>query len=147
MISKKYGENEIRMMFLSFGQMEECRILRGPDGQSRGRCAFISSASIHSGPSLLPRLNPPKSSAIPFHPRRRYSRPPRLTAKGAAALAVRHNGSPWQPLAAGVFSWAQLAAGLARLLFNRLLHHTLQRPELAFCRISYIALRRLKSLG
>ncbi|XP_068458759.1 CUGBP Elav-like family member 2 isoform X1 [Clinocottus analis] len=41
MISKKYGENEIRMMFLSFGQMEECRILRGPDGQSRG-CAFVT---------------------------------------------------------------------------------------------------------
>uniref|UniRef100_A0AAQ4P2S6 RRM domain-containing protein n=1 Tax=Gasterosteus aculeatus aculeatus TaxID=481459 RepID=A0AAQ4P2S6_GASAC len=41
MISKKYGENEIRMLFLSFGQMEECRILRGPDGQSRG-CAFVT---------------------------------------------------------------------------------------------------------
>ncbi|MEQ2184224.1 hypothetical protein GOODEAATRI_005733 [Goodea atripinnis] len=35
MVSKKYGENEIRMMFSSFGQIEECRILRGPDGQSR----------------------------------------------------------------------------------------------------------------
>ncbi|XP_054476395.1 CUGBP Elav-like family member 2 isoform X3 [Anoplopoma fimbria] len=44
MISKKYGENEIRMMFLSFGQMEECRILRGPDGQSRG-CAFVTFAT------------------------------------------------------------------------------------------------------
>ncbi|XP_063762578.1 CUGBP Elav-like family member 2 isoform X9 [Eleginops maclovinus] len=41
MISKKYGENEIRMMFSSFGQTEECRILRGPDGQSRG-CAFVT---------------------------------------------------------------------------------------------------------
>lgn len=39
MVSKKYGENEIRMMFSSFGQIEECRILRGPDGQSRGWCA------------------------------------------------------------------------------------------------------------
>lgn len=37
MVSKKYGENEVRMMFSSFGQIEECRILRGPDGQSRGR--------------------------------------------------------------------------------------------------------------
>ncbi|KAK5901990.1 hypothetical protein CesoFtcFv8_007293 [Champsocephalus esox] len=41
MIAKKYGENEIRMMFSSFGQTEECRILRGPDGQSRG-CAFVT---------------------------------------------------------------------------------------------------------
>uniref|UniRef100_A0AAQ4PR50 RRM domain-containing protein n=1 Tax=Gasterosteus aculeatus aculeatus TaxID=481459 RepID=A0AAQ4PR50_GASAC len=58
MISKKYGENEIRMLFLSFGQMEECRILRGPDGQSRGRSAFIFSSSIYSGPSRLLYLNP-----------------------------------------------------------------------------------------
>ncbi|XP_031420955.1 CUGBP Elav-like family member 2 isoform X3 [Clupea harengus] len=41
MVSKKYGENEIRMMFSPFGQVEECRILRGPDGTSRG-CAFIT---------------------------------------------------------------------------------------------------------
>ncbi|XP_077424008.1 CUGBP Elav-like family member 2 isoform X2 [Vanacampus margaritifer] len=44
MVSKKYGENEVRMMFSSFGQLEECRILRGPDGQSRG-CAFVTFAT------------------------------------------------------------------------------------------------------
>ncbi|XP_056908593.1 CUGBP Elav-like family member 2 isoform X2 [Takifugu flavidus] len=44
MVSKKYGENEIRMMFSSFGQIEECRVLRGPDGQSRG-CAFVTFAT------------------------------------------------------------------------------------------------------
>ena len=36
MISKKCGENDIRVMFSSFGQIEECRVLRGPDGQSKG---------------------------------------------------------------------------------------------------------------
>ncbi|XP_024279961.1 CUGBP Elav-like family member 2 isoform X3 [Oncorhynchus tshawytscha] len=41
MVTKKYGENEVRMMFSAFGQIEECRILRGPDGLSRG-CAFIT---------------------------------------------------------------------------------------------------------
>ncbi|KAJ6667198.1 hypothetical protein lerEdw1_017176 [Lerista edwardsae] len=35
MISKKCNENDIRVMFSSFGQIEECRILRGPDGLSR----------------------------------------------------------------------------------------------------------------
>uniref|UniRef100_A0AAV2L3N1 RRM domain-containing protein n=1 Tax=Knipowitschia caucasica TaxID=637954 RepID=A0AAV2L3N1_KNICA len=44
MVSKKYGENEVRMMFSSFGSIEECRILRGPDGQSRG-CAFVTFAT------------------------------------------------------------------------------------------------------
>ncbi|KAL7992338.1 hypothetical protein Chor_016594 [Crotalus horridus] len=45
MISKKCNENDIRVMFSSFGQIEECRILRGPDGLSRG-CAFGCSSPI-----------------------------------------------------------------------------------------------------
>ncbi|XP_055793690.1 CUGBP Elav-like family member 2 isoform X3 [Salvelinus fontinalis] len=51
MVSKKCNENDIRVMFSAFGQIEECRILRGPDGLSRGLsqreanvkgCAFIT---------------------------------------------------------------------------------------------------------
>uniref|UniRef100_A0A3B3QXA4 CUGBP Elav-like family member 2 n=1 Tax=Paramormyrops kingsleyae TaxID=1676925 RepID=A0A3B3QXA4_9TELE len=41
MVSKKCNENDIRVMFSAFGQIEECRILRGPDGLSRG-CAFVT---------------------------------------------------------------------------------------------------------
>uniref|UniRef100_A0A4W3GNK4 RRM domain-containing protein n=1 Tax=Callorhinchus milii TaxID=7868 RepID=A0A4W3GNK4_CALMI len=37
MVSKKCNENDIRVMFSAFGQIEECRILRGPDGLSRGK--------------------------------------------------------------------------------------------------------------
>ncbi|GCC18100.1 hypothetical protein chiPu_0020724 [Chiloscyllium punctatum] len=44
MISKKCNENDVRVMFSPFGQIEECRILRGPDGLSRG-CAFITFAT------------------------------------------------------------------------------------------------------
>ncbi|XP_038663163.1 CUGBP Elav-like family member 1 isoform X3 [Scyliorhinus canicula] len=44
MISKKCNENDARVMFSPFGQIEECRILRGPDGLSRG-CAFITFAT------------------------------------------------------------------------------------------------------
>ncbi|KAM9824980.1 CUGBP Elav-like family member 1 isoform 1-T1 [Syngnathus typhle] len=41
MISKKCTENDMRLMFSPYGQIEECRILRGPDGLSRG-CAFVT---------------------------------------------------------------------------------------------------------
>ncbi|XP_030056791.1 CUGBP Elav-like family member 1 isoform X2 [Microcaecilia unicolor] len=41
MISKQCNENDIRVMFSAFGQIEECRILRGPDGVSRG-CCFVT---------------------------------------------------------------------------------------------------------
>uniref|UniRef100_UPI00398F68EC CUGBP Elav-like family member 2 isoform X23 n=1 Tax=Pristiophorus japonicus TaxID=55135 RepID=UPI00398F68EC len=44
MVSKKCNENDIRAMFSTFGQIEECRILRGPDGLSRG-CAFVTFSS------------------------------------------------------------------------------------------------------
>ncbi|KAG7454626.1 hypothetical protein MATL_G00261770 [Megalops atlanticus] len=41
MVSKKCNENDIRVLFSAVGQIEECRILRGPDGLSRG-CAFVT---------------------------------------------------------------------------------------------------------
>ncbi|KAI1882333.1 hypothetical protein AGOR_G00249590 [Albula goreensis] len=44
MVSKKCNENDIRVMFSPFGQIEESRILRGPDGLSRG-CAFVTFSS------------------------------------------------------------------------------------------------------
>ncbi|MGH0132932.1 UNVERIFIED_CONTAM: hypothetical protein FKN15_056893, partial [Acipenser sinensis] len=44
MVSKKCNENDIRVMFSQLGQIEECRILRGPDGLSRG-CAFVTFSS------------------------------------------------------------------------------------------------------
>jgi CUG-BP- and ETR3-like factor len=36
MVSKKFGENEVRIMFQQFGTIEECTVLRDANGISKG---------------------------------------------------------------------------------------------------------------
>ena len=52
MISKKCNENDIRLMFSPYGQIEECRILRGPDGLSRGR-SYSLLTHMHTADLLI----------------------------------------------------------------------------------------------
>ena len=43
MLSKKYNENDVRMMFNPFGTIEECTVLRDHTGTtSKGNCLFFS---------------------------------------------------------------------------------------------------------
>jgi hypothetical protein len=39
MLSKKFGETEVKMMFAPFGNIEDCTVLRDQNGQSRGKGA------------------------------------------------------------------------------------------------------------
>ncbi|TKS70395.1 CUGBP Elav-like family member 1 [Collichthys lucidus] len=56
MVSKKCNENDIRLMFSPYGQIEECRILRGPDGLSRG-CAFVTFTARQMAQSAIKSMH------------------------------------------------------------------------------------------
>uniref|UniRef100_T1J5S0 RRM domain-containing protein n=1 Tax=Strigamia maritima TaxID=126957 RepID=T1J5S0_STRMM len=44
MLSKKCNETDVRLLFSSYGTIEECTVLRDTNGQSKG-CAFVTYAS------------------------------------------------------------------------------------------------------
>ena len=52
MLSKQQTEDEVREIFKAFGNIEECTILRGPDGNSKG-CAFVKLASTDAAQTAI----------------------------------------------------------------------------------------------
>lgn len=42
MLSKKFNETDVKMMFAPFGNIEDCTVLRDQNGQSRGMFAIFA---------------------------------------------------------------------------------------------------------
>ncbi|XP_066491296.1 CUGBP Elav-like family member 6 isoform X17 [Tiliqua scincoides] len=56
MLGKQQSEDDVRRLFEPFGQIEECTILRGPDGASKG-CAFVKYGSHAEAQAAISSLH------------------------------------------------------------------------------------------
>ncbi|OPJ71572.1 hypothetical protein AV530_008774 [Patagioenas fasciata monilis] len=56
MLSKQQADEDVRKMFEPFGTIDECTVLRGPDGTSKG-CAFVKFQSHAEAQAAIAALH------------------------------------------------------------------------------------------
>ncbi|CAG2102561.1 unnamed protein product [Medioppia subpectinata] len=56
MLSKKYTESDVRLMFAAYGNIEECTVLRDTNGQSKG-CAFVTFSTRQCAINAIKAMN------------------------------------------------------------------------------------------
>ncbi|CAG5130303.1 unnamed protein product [Candidula unifasciata] len=57
MLSKKFSENDVRMMFAPFGTIEECTVLRDHTGTASKGCAFVTFASRQNAQNAIKSMH------------------------------------------------------------------------------------------
>ncbi|XP_075908891.1 CUGBP Elav-like family member 3-A isoform X2 [Petromyzon marinus] len=133
MLGKQQAEGEVRRLFQPFGVLEECTVLRGPDGVSKG-CAFVkfsSHAEAHTaiGALHLSQTMPGASSSLVVKfadsDRERSARRlhQQLGAAGAVALQLTAAAPPPPPPGA-VTAAAVLAAYGTAEAYGTVFTHT-----------------------
>lgn len=56
MLSKNHAEDNVRNLFVQFGEIEECTVLRTPEGQSKG-CAFVKFKGHQAAANAISQLH------------------------------------------------------------------------------------------
>ncbi|XP_032813944.1 CUGBP Elav-like family member 2 isoform X3 [Petromyzon marinus] len=111
MLSKQLSEADVRVIFSPFGQIEECRVLRGTDGQSKG-CGFITFATRMMAQNAIKSMHHSQtmegcSSAVVV----KFAD----TQKDKEQRKLQTQLQQLQQLNAAATSWGSLGGGLATL--------------------------------